>query len=176
MNLSGILSGITQIGQTAAGLASTYYQVKALSKGQPIAAAPAPAPAPVVTPAAATAPRLSATPAAAQLRASTIQYPQAAAVARTAMLPAVIEAAPLVARGAMSLLGNAGKIAGIAAALGLGEEVVSSVLELDKRTRRRRRRRLLTSSDVKDITVMASILGKGSEAFRTWLATSQRSR
>lgn len=76
----------------------------------------------------------------------------------------------------MSLLGNVGKIAGIAAITGIGAEAVQAVLEADKKLKRRRRRRLLTSSDVKDITVMASLLGKNSEAFKTWLATSQRSR
>ena len=40
--------------------------------------------------------------------------------------------------------------------------------------RRRRRRRMLTKSDIADISTMASILGKNSEAFKTWLAKATR--
>jgi len=36
--------------------------------------------------------------------------------------------------------------------------------------RRRRRRRMLTKSDIADISTMAALLGKNSEAFKTWLA------
>lgn len=173
MNLSTILGNVTKVAGTAASLAGTYYQIKALSKGIPQAAA-APPP---VTPA---APALPRTPYGAQIYSSQVPYStrsfQGASIIPAA-LPAIAGAAlPTIARGAMSLLSNAGKVAGIAAALGIGEEVVQSVLHLDRSTRRRRRRRMLTNSDVKDITVMASLLGKGSEAFKTWLATAQRGR
>jgi len=68
--------------------------------------------------------------------------------------------------------GLVGKALGIAAALGLSVDVVDAVLKMG--TPKRRRKRLLTKSDVADISTMAALLGKNSEAFKTWLAVSRR--
>ncbi len=68
--------------------------------------------------------------------------------------------------------GAIGKALGIAAALGIGVDVVTDVLRMG--TPKRRRKRLLTKSDVADISTMAALLGKNSEAFKTWLAVSRR--
>jgi len=65
-----------------------------------------------------------------------------------------------------------GKAIGIAAALGLTVDVVDAVLKMG--APKRRRKRLLTKSDVADISTMAALLGKNSEAFKTWLAVSRR--
>lgn len=40
--------------------------------------------------------------------------------------------------------------------------------------RRRRRRRMLTKSDIADISTMSVLLGRNSEAFKTWLAKATR--
>ena len=40
--------------------------------------------------------------------------------------------------------------------------------------RTRRRKRMATKSDIADIATMASLLGKNSEAFKTWLAKATR--
>ncbi|GAG35621.1 unnamed protein product, partial [marine sediment metagenome] len=120
-------------------------------------------------------PPLAATPAAAFARTAQISGSPALPI-QTAAFPLAPLAAGALATGGRYVAANIGKIAAIAAGLGIGAEVVEAVLDVNKRMTRRRRRRLLTASDVKDITVMAALLGKGSQAFATWLATSQRSR
>lgn len=62
----------------------------------------------------------------------------------------------------------------VAAATGSTPQQVATVRKLCRS--RRRRRRMLTKSDIADITTMAAILGKSSEAFKTWLATQRLSR
>ena len=62
----------------------------------------------------------------------------------------------------------------IAAATGVSAAQVAQIRTLSRG--RRRRRRMLTKSDVADISTMASLLGKSSEAFKTWLATQRLSR
>ena len=64
--------------------------------------------------------------------------------------------------------------AAIAAALGVSPNQVAAIKKYCRT--RRRRRRMLTKSDIADISTMASLLGKSSEAFKTWLATQRLSR
>lgn len=159
MNLSGILGGIGSIADTIGGLASTYYNVRNARAGvpQPMAAPPAVNPALPI--------QFAGGP-------GTLASTPAAALARTAamVIPSGVTAmAGLVPTGLGGLLGKA---FGIAAAYGLSVEVVSAILR--EGTPKRRRKRLLTKSDVADISTMAALLGKNSEAFKTWLAVSRR--
>ncbi len=180
-NLSNILGGITDIAKTASDLAGLYYKIKPPTFRIPPPTLPSP---PAVSPAA--KPGFEA-PAAVVQRAAAISKPpdvspSTATVFDTSgfKLPSWLTPGAgrsLVAGTGTSLvrtsgMAGLGKIAAIAAALGIGVEVVSAVLDVDKANRRRRRRRMLTKSDQSDIAVMAALLGKGSEAFRTWLAAN----
>ena len=62
----------------------------------------------------------------------------------------------------------------IAAAQAAGMSPEQAALFAKASRSRRRRRRMLTKSDVADISTMAALLGKGSEAFKTWLAGANR--
>jgi len=183
MNLSDILGGFTDIAKTVGGLASTYYQVKSLGQGPQIAAIPQ-----AVNPA---RPQFQMQPTAAMAMAQTGQYtyPQqfGGLPIVQAGLPAVIMGGGALALNALrgitgfgggaavaGLVSNIGKVAAIAAATGLGMDLIDGILKAG--APKRRRRRLLTKSDIADISTMASLLGKGSEAFKTWLAVSNRSR
>lgn len=176
--LTNILGGINQIAQTVGGLATSYYQIRGVRAGPP----PAP---PSVTPVAsagrpppATTAGVSA-PAAIRTRAEQLRKLQPPPVFNTAgfvnpfaggnkLVPLTAGA---IRTGGTSMAGL-GKIAAIAAALGIGVEVVDAVLGMDKH--KHRRKRLLTKGDIADIGTMSSMLGKNSEAFRTWLAQSLR--
>ena len=61
----------------------------------------------------------------------------------------------------------------IASAVGVTPATVDAVLA-EARKGRRRRRRMLTKSDVGDISTMAALLGKNTDAFKTWLAKATR--
>lgn len=169
VNLSGLLSGITSVASTVGSLASTYYGVRAARAGVPQVALAAP---PAVVPA---APVYLQQPAY-----QTLAPTPAAAVMRTAAYtpgPLPIQQAAMVvpqAAGALAMAGlrGIGKIAAIAAAYGISAELVDGILTMG--SPKRRRRRLLTKSDVGDISTMSALLGKNSEAFKTWLATALR--
>lgn len=161
LNLSSILGGITDIAQT-------YAAVRTVISPPPVQyALPSAAPPPVYQ-------QLAPTPAAAIAR--TAQYTPTALPIQTAAfplaLPAVGGAVATLGAGAMSLFSSVGKIAGIAAATGLGTDMIAGILEAGKP--KRRRRRMLTKSDTADIATMAALLGKGSESFKTWLAIATR--
>lgn len=61
----------------------------------------------------------------------------------------------------------------IAAASGSSPEMVDRVLHY-ARQGRHRRKRMLTKGDIGDISTMAALLGKNSDAFKTWLAKATR--
>jgi len=186
MNLSDILGGFTDIAKTVGGLASTYYQVKSIGQGPQMAAAPA-----AIYP---MRPQFQMQPTAGAALAQTSQYTYPS---QYGGLPIVQAGLPALAFGGALALGgkalnalrglsgtavvggtvggfvsNIGKVAAIAAATGLGVDLISGILQAG--APKRRRRRLLTKSDIADISTMASLLGKSSEAFKTWLAVSRR--
>lgn len=180
--LTDILGGINAIAGTIGGLATQYYSIRGVRAGpQPPLMMPGPAP-PAVTPAAPVTPPQPGTfgaPAAIRTRAAQLAKIAPRPVFNTAgfvnpfasgnqLVPLT---AGVIRTGGASMAGL-GKIAAIAAALGIGVEVVSAVLDSDKH--KHRRKRLLTKGDIADIGTMSSMLGKNSEAFRTWLAQSLR--
>jgi len=164
MNLSGLLSGVSSIANTIGGLASTYYSVKNLGK-PPMAAAP-----PAITP---RAPVQASFPSYQTNlpQFQTAQYQPAGGfqAMTTGGLPIAIGGTALARSFNAGLLGKALAIAGT---LGLSIDVVQAVL--GEANHKHRRKRLLTKSDVADISTMASLLGKNSESFKTWLAVSRR--
>lgn len=161
LNLSSILGGILDVAQT-------YQAVKTIVSPPQVQYAP-----PVQAP-----PPVYLAPTAAAAIAQTAQISGIPGLPiQTAALPAIL--APL-AGGAISTLGSsamalfssAGKIAAIAAATGIGIDVIDGILKAG--APKRRRRRMLTKSDTADIATMAALLGKGSESFKTWLAIATR--
>lgn len=171
MNLSNILTGISNIGNTIGGLASTYYSVK--NAGRPPQAAP-----PAVNPAQPVR-QLQPIYGPTQPRMQNI-YPafqQAAAYQPAGAFTNQFAAGSIVSSGVSALarlpsMGLLGKALAIAGTLGLSVDVVQAVL--GEANHKHRRKRLLTKSDVADISTMASLLGKNSEAFKTWLAVNRR--
>ncbi len=164
MNLSNILTGISQIGNTVGALASTYYSVKNAGR-PPVAAAP-----PAVNPA---QPVRQSFP----TFQSNLPTYQAAAYTPQGGFTNQFAAGSIVTQGANALarlpsMGLLGKALAIAGTLGLSVDVVQAVL--GEANHKHRRKRLLTKSDVADISTMASLLGKNSEAFKTWLAVNRR--
>lgn len=168
MNLSNILSGVTSVAETAAGLASTYYQLRNVRAGVPQAPAAPPAVNPVRQPAGVAIPSVQA-PTNRIFRDSGL--PQATGTNPYAQQTLL---GPAISLGARAMATGWGKAAAIAAATGLGIEAVDAVLSHPGARPKRRRRRMLTKSDVADISTMAALLGKNSESFKTWLAGSLR--
>lgn len=164
LNLSSILGGVSAIAGTAAGLAGTYYQLRALREGRPVAAAgPTPPP---VTPAAAP-------PVAPVNPRSGFQFDiPGVGLDLPWTAPNTPQAAPLPA----PTLSGGGvytrRAQAIAAATGQPVEQVAAILAAGRP--RRRRRRMLTKSDIADISTMSALLGKNSESFKTWLAGALR--
>ncbi len=180
-NLNAFLGGLTRTANTLGDVATAYYRVRAARSPPPIVmpalpppAATIPAP-PALNPAGARVPLANAKPpevapthsAASVFDLSGFRNPFASG-------NRIIQQAGLPALPGGTRVAGLGKVAAIAAALGIGVEVVDAVLGLDEKSKKRRRRRMLTKSDVADIAVMANMLGKGSESFRTWLATNLR--
>ncbi len=164
MNLSGLLSGVSDIANTIGGLASTYYSVKNIGRPPQAAAPPAVNPA---QPVRGSFPSFQTN--LPQYQAAGFNQPYAGFGAMTTGLPIALGAKALAGTFNTGLLGKALAIAGT---LGLSIDVVQAVL--GEANHKHRRKRLLTKSDVADISTMASLLGKNSEAFKTWLAVSRR--
>lgn len=161
LNLSGILGGIFDIAQT-------YSAVRNVISPPPVQYAP-----PVM---AAPPQPLAPTPAAAFARTAQLTpgtgLPIVTAGFPLALAPLAGGALSTLGAGAMSLFSSVGKVAAIAAATGLGIDVIDGILKAG--SPKRRRRRMLTKSDTADIATMAALLGKGSESFKTWLAIATR--
>ncbi len=156
MNLSQILGGVQSGVESLARTWSTIQQARA---------AP-----PAVNPAPSYAQRagLVQTPGGGYVTAPSLPVQQAGF---GAILPLAGRALGL-GGGGTGMVSAVGKTAAIAAATGLGIDMVAGILSAGRP--KRRRRRMLTKSDVADISTMAALLGKNSESFKTWLAGSLR--
>lgn len=154
MNLSSILGGVTAAANTAAGLAGTYYQLRALREGRPMAAAQNLAQPPAVNP----KPTYRGNAPGLDLG----DFTATGIAGNVADLFSSNGGGSVYSRRAQR----------IAAATGQPVEEVAAILAAGRP--RRRRRRMLTKSDIADISTMSALLGKNSESFKTWLAGALR--